>query len=212
MAIAVDNAGVSSDAASFSFVLGGGSDRIVVFGGATETADITNVTFNGVGMTFQTLATSTEVRVEFWYMKEAQLPVAGTYTIAVTGTAANSMHGAASFTGVDQTTPFSTPVTASGTASPVTVDVTGTLTTDMVVDFAGIKDPGTVTIGAGQSLGWNALGTDVQGMGSREPGNGGTITMSWTMTASVGWATIAAALKAAAEAGGGGPGPLWMTW
>ena len=205
MAIAVDNAGQSATGTgTIAFVLGGGSDRIVIVTTSEETADITNVTFNSVNMTFLNGATQAEARTEIWYMKESQLPAAGTYTIAITGGATNGGTGARSFTGVHQTTTFGTFFSATGTASPITVDVTGTATTDVVIDGAALKDPGTVAAGAGQTLGYNVLGTDVQICGSREPGNGGTVTMSWTDSAAFGKAIGAVALK---EGGPAGPTP-----
>lgn len=196
MAIAVDNAGVANaGTGTLSFVLGGGADRIVIVTTSEETNDITNVTFNGVNMTFLGGATQAEARVEIWYMLEAQLPVAGTYNIATTGGAANGGKGGRSWTGVAQTGTFGSVFTNTGTASPISVDVTGTNSTDVVVDAAATKDPGTVAEGAGQSLGYNILATDVQVCGSREPGNGGTVTMSWTDTASFGKAIAAVAMR-----------------
>ncbi len=192
-----DNA-KSFGAASTTFLLGGGSNRLVVVGAATEGNNVTNVTFDGVAMTFSTLATGFESRVELWYMLEADLPVGGTYSIVVTGGGGENTHGVASYTNVDQITFFGTIVTASGSSSPITVAVASAVD-ELVHDFVVEKDGSSLAVGAGQTQRWNLVGQpgDVEGGGSTEPG-AASVTMSWTVSGTVGWATIGVPLKGVA--------------
>ncbi len=142
MAIAVDNAGVCSGGTGdiTTFALGGGSDRIVVFTSATISSDITDVTFDGVSMTFLDENNTANGRVEIWYMLDAALPGAGTYTIAITGGDSDMAKGARSWTGVDQTTPFGARFKANLGSGAPSVTVTGTLSTDVVIDGTSVQE------------------------------------------------------------------------
>lgn len=94
--IAIDN--VSSQFANattlnFNHFIGGGADRLLILGIAVEgpnpaNSDVTgSPTFNGVAFTKaidNVTGTSFTMNTEIWYMLEAQLPVAGTYTVSIT--------------------------------------------------------------------------------------------------------------------------------
>ena len=197
-----------SNTASFSHTIGGGSDRILLYSFASETAgtgDVTNVTYNGVALTYSTYTvTASEARVEFWYMLEADLPVAGTYTVAATiaGSATTFVHGASSWSGVHQTTPFGTIVTNTGSNSTPTVTV-NSATDEIVHDFVASKDASGLTADGSQSQRWslNAAGNaDVRGGGSSEAGDTNVV-MSWSSAGAVDWAIIGVPMK---PSGGGG--------
>ena len=172
-----DNA-TGSNTASFSHTIGGGSDRILLYSFSSETAakgDVTNVTYNGVALTYSTYTVAAgEARVEFWYMLEAALPAAGTYTVAATiaGTGTTFAHGASSWTGVHQTTPFGTIVTNSGSGGTPTVTV-NSATDEFVHDFVTAKDASSLSADVSQDQRWSQLAAgeaDVRGGGSSEAG------------------------------------------
>ena len=199
-----DNA-TGSNSASFSHTIGGGSDRILLYSFASETAgtgDVTNVTYNGVALTYSTYtATASESRVEFWYMLEAALPAAGTYTVTATiaGTGTSFVHGASSWEGVHQTTPFGTIVTNTGSTSTPTVTV-NSATDEFVHDFVAVKDASSLTVNVSQDQRWNLLaaGTaDVHGGGSSEAGDTNVV-MSWSSPGAVDWAIIGVPIKPSA--------------
>ncbi len=101
--------------------------------GASET---TGVTFNGDAMTKAADHTDTTygvIRASLWYLK---MPDTGTHDVEITTAATPTvitMGGAASFTGVDQTTPVSNPNTADGNSVSSSVTITSS-TGSMVVD------------------------------------------------------------------------------
>ena len=167
--------------------------------------DVTNVTYNGVALTYSTYTVfSGEARVEFWYMLEADLPAAGTYTVAATiaGSATTFVHGASSWTGVHQTTPFGTIVTNTGSNSTPTVTV-GSATGEIVHDFVASKDASGLTVDGSQDQRWNLLAggqADVHGGGSSEAGDTNVV-MSWSSPGAVEWAIIGVPMK---PSGGGG--------
>ena len=104
-------------------------------------------------------------------------------------------------------TETSSPVRASNTAEndtdgPVTVDVGGLTAGDWVIDGVAWYDNQVLTEGAGQTD-RTQIGGANSGSGiamSTEEATGASVTMSWT-NASLddGWATVAVAIKAAAE-------------
>lgn len=201
MAIAVDNAGVcSGGTANLSFVLGGGSDRIVVVTTATISADVTDVTFDGVSMTFLDDNNTVNGNVEFWYMLDAALPVAGTYDIGIVGGESDMAKGGRSWTGVAQTSTFGTRFKAnSGTGAP-SVTVTGTLSTDLVIDGTSVQEGVGVDPGSGQSLGYNCGSGGAQNTtagATEEPGSGNSVVMDWLGSADD-WATIGVAMAESA--------------
>ena len=167
--------------------------------------DVTNVTYNGVALTYSTYTVfSGEARVEFWYMLEADLPAAGTYTVAarIAGSATTFVHGASSWTGVHQTTPFGTIVTNTGSNSTPTVTV-GSATGEIVHDFVASKDASGLTVDGSQDQRWNLLAggqADVHGGGSSEAGDTNVV-MSWSSPGAVEWAIIGVPMK---PSGGGG--------
>jgi len=148
--------------------------------------------------------------VEIWYLKN---PTAGAHTITVTADATNRRAGggAVTYGNVDQTTPFGTPATASGTSTTPSVTVSsasGEIVLDIMVskNSAGGTTP---TVDASQTQQFNFKTVTGLGMssrlncaGSREAG-AASVSMDWTLSDSQGWGMIGVAIK---ETGGGGGG------
>lgn len=144
---------------------------------------------------------------EIWYLKN---PVSGTKQISVnlSGTATVT-GGAASFSGVDQTTPWnaSSPQSNTGTEpTQPTVNITsasGEVVIDCLVDNENNTD--TLAPGAGQTAIYNTtVGGNLAGGSSRENG-AGSVTMSWSgVTGGATWGIVGGSLK---PDGGGGGGP-----
>lgn len=108
---------------------------------------------------------------------------------------------AAAFTGEDAI-PIGNFSSGTGTSSTPSRNVNGTLASSQVWDILGVDwtttVPGTRTPGAGQT---DRVGVTVHASGdltnwlsgdsSSEPGNGGTVTMSWTLSTSKTWGLVA---------------------
>lgn len=116
--------------------------------------------------------------------------------------------GVSSYTGVDQTTPIGSPVTAefSG-ASPVTVDATSS-SGELVVDMT-MAGGSAGAVGGGQTQRLNTnfsgnLGFRIFGMSDKA--GAATTNMSWTITSPTSRAGIIAVPLKAAAGGGGGTG------
>ena len=148
--------------------------------------------------------------VDIWYRLA---PVEGTANIVVTLADVHAilLTGAVDFTGVDQTTPFGTPATATGTAATITVNVSSA-TGELVVDAVKAFRTGHTALSPGadqtEQFDINSGATDSHAA-STEAG-ATTVTMSWTYTDGVAtdyaWAIAGVALKPAAG-GGGSPAP-----
>jgi len=116
------------------------------------------------------------------------------YTVAVTLASDAYLHAQAiSATGVDQTTPFGTPNTATGSSSgPATVDISAA-TDDLVVDgYSGYPEP---TVGAGQTSRVKDQITSDIWYGSSTEAGATTVTMSWTLSYSDAWTIGGVAFK-----------------
>lgn len=122
---------------------------------------------------------------------------AGTYTISMdfNGTGTMDVSAASlSFNGVHQSASTGTAVSAQGTSTAATVNASSA-TGEVVVDC--VASDRNFTVGASQTSRWerdSGGDFDVGGGGSTEPG-AGTVTMSWTISASRNWTTTAVPLK-----------------
>lgn len=131
-------------------------------------------------------------------------PAVGTDTITVSfvGNLADDAAGAASYTGVDQTTPFGTLVTATGTGATATVDVPSAAT-DLIFSASRFFQVGVVTAGGGVSAAWDGHAgsdTNYRSVGGDAPGTGGNVTMSWSTGGTpIDWVIGGIPLKAAAS-------------
>ncbi|MBS0495873.1 MAG: tandem-95 repeat protein, partial [Proteobacteria bacterium] len=195
------SAGASS--LTWSHTVASGSEGMLMVNVAVKgTSGATTVTYGGVSLTrLGTITNGSGVKQtsELWYLKA---PTAGTANVVVTLPASNQAvaAGSTNFFGVDQTTPFGTYVSATGTGGTPTVTVASALG-DIVIDAAGQHARSSVTPGTGQTQLWEqrsgTSASDISGASSTKPG-AASVTMSWTSTGTgnAEWATGAVALKA----------------
>jgi hypothetical protein len=195
VAIAFDNAGITAGV-SHSHTIGGGSNRILIVGLSSETTDWTACTYNGVAMTHLQTEVQSEARIELWYMLEAQLPAAGAYTVLGTNASGGRAVGAASYTGVAQTSTFNTVANAQGSGTAPSV-AANSAADELVIDVVASKDSSALTANASQAQRYSGLGVDIRQGGSSEAGTGSPVTMSWTATGGAGWAILAVAMRPA---------------
>jgi len=164
---------------------------------------VTGITYNGVALTkIDAQDAGVYCRSELWYLIA---PAAGTHDIVVTlaDVTGYIVGGATSWTGADQSSPLGTAAKATGTTTPVTVNVSS-VAGEYVVDSACafMVTAITLTVGASQTSAWNETpATGYVGAGSYEA-SASTITMSWTLSAAaLGWATVAVPIKPATAPG-----------
>jgi len=173
-----------------------GTDRILIVGVSLNrgASSITGVTYNSVAMTNIGTAGFGTAFMSLWQLVA---PATGEHDIVVSLSGfAEVIGGATSWTGVHQTTPLGTFASATGTSTSPSVNVTSA-TGEMVVDTLNARGTATATVDPSQTERWNLLTTGaepVRGTGSNESG-AATVTMSWTLGASEGWAIGGVSLK-----------------
>lgn len=192
------NSGVGTQLTFSHTSTGTSTDGVLLVACAVSTGGGTNVTsatYAGAAMTelSNTLNSSTW-RLVILYKK---LPATGANNVVVNidnsvALACNSV----SLTGVDQTTPFGTVATNSGTGDPVTVTAT-TTSGELVVDGIAVASAGvTMTVGANQTQnGSQQVGTGaITSASSRQNGSDGGV-MSWTGASGVTYGSAAVPVK-----------------
>lgn len=202
MAITFDAASTSeffSNLHSWEHVVGSGSDRLLIVGVSLyQDADaVIGITWGEQDFTY--LASRVKagaIRVELWYLKN---PDVGTKDIDIETDWGRVTVGAASWFGVEQAGTFGAVATMATYSATISVDVSSAAD-ELVIDVAGWHSNNVATVGGGQTQRWNRLGVPgtvhVGNAGSSEPGDT-TVTMSWTLPASVNWATIGVPLRPA---------------
>ncbi|MBN1421611.1 MAG: DUF2341 domain-containing protein [Planctomycetes bacterium] len=203
---AASNVGTASDSTGLTWShTTSGSERLLIVGVSIQNASsqtVSSVTYAGTNLTQAGAATNgTAVRSEIWYLVA---PATGANDIVVTlSAAAQFAAGAASFTGVHQTSPLGTFASATGTGTAPSANVSSA-GYELVIDTLAQRNSGsTSTIGAGQVGMWNRLTGDataddnVRSCGSTEEG-AASVTMSWTISASRAWAIGAVPIKPSA--------------
>lgn len=207
MAIAFDAASTSKSASttslSWSHTCTGSDLILVVAVSINDPGDrsVSSVTYNSVSLSLIGTATaSATVRVELWYLIA---PTTGANTVEVALNKGSAIvAGATSWTGVDQSTPLGTMVTATGTGTAVTVTAS-TSAGEMVVDVLAADDGPTAAADGSQTERWDDAVTGVvRGAASSESSGDGNVVMSWTLGSSKEWEIAAVPIKA----GGGGAG------
>jgi phosphodiesterase/alkaline phosphatase D-like protein len=193
--------GVSS--ITIAHTVGTGANRLLLVGvswamSGEDTQDISSVTFGGVALTeVDYMEGGQNRRDAIYYLTN---PASGTANVVVTFSGAvNAVVGAASFTGVDQTTPLGTAATANGGqngTTTATVNVT-TEVGDLVFDTVAAGR--TPTVGAGQTALWNiptTAGNIVHSAASTEQATSTSTTMSWNLADTATWGIVAVPIKA----------------
>lgn len=211
--MAIVHDGTNSAAAktvSHTLNSGSGNNRLVIIACVAEaTTDINTPTYNGssTGVTLisQFNGSGADIRVEVYYVKDADLPAgAGSYTVTYTGGGTPSAGIAvAAYTGVDQTTPHDAPVTdTTDLTSPLAITTTSAVD-DLCIDVIGVKDhTGTLTVDGGQTQRANVGPADLK-LGLSEEAGAASVTMQWTLTTVSIKGHVIFSLNPAAAAGGG---------
>lgn len=156
---------------------------------------VSAVSYNGTALVTAGAASEFGKGVHLWKwdMANGAVPTgAHTVSVTMTGTVA-CIIGAASYTGVDQTTPVSGYTATTGFDVTPTINVTSAVG-DLVVD--GVATPGATTVDASQTQEMNVFTSTYMGGASREAG-AASVTMSWTAPNNA-WAIAAMNIKAAA--------------
>jgi hypothetical protein len=205
-AIALDNSDNMSGGypanATLSFATGTQSDRLLIVTDITCTSDsYTSVTYNGINLTQLSTATAASgPHVEMWYLLN---PPSGTHDIIATlsDNGCGRLIGASTYYNVDQSTPFGTVATSTGTGTnDSSLNVATTSTAQIVVDGLGSDGADPVNYLGGQTQIWNQPpnGGDWPAAGAEQAGTGGTVNMSWDV-GSADWADIGVPLNPVAN-------------
>jgi hypothetical protein len=174
-------------------------------------SDISNyiysVDYNGTAMTYLGTVSNVSRIVSLYYLIN---PDTGTHNVNVNFHSSDEASDVIitanisnnSFAGVNQSVPIVQSGTATGSTSPITVTLSGTVTGNMILDTC-IETTATLTVGANQTQKTNfpagTLGaTQRQGSSVQDPADGGV--MSWTESANKTWATYAMEVGATAGA------------
>jgi hypothetical protein len=186
---------------------------------SAASASVSDVKYGGVAMTktdgaaasMVKVASTNEVRTEIWKLVA---PATGANSVSVVLNASRVVTvSVSSYTGVDQTTPLGTAVSASGNSNAISVSVPSA-STELVVDAAAQVGGGpsaTLTVGASQTQRSNEKEDNavlyLTGVGSEETGATSTA-MTWSSDTIQDWAAVGVPLKAAAAAAATGSSKL----
>jgi len=191
--------GAGTHTLTFNHVTTATANRLLLVGismnisGVTGTT-VTGVTYNGTALTFVGAHNDAgpSRRVEMWSLLA---PASGTNTIVVTvnlpaGGNVGVVAGATTFTGVDQTVPLGTFVSANGAAGANSQLDVPSVVNGMVLDTLAIGGAQTATVPAWQTSQWNVASgvgnRDVTGTGSSRPG-APSLPFSETFSAASNW-------------------------
>ncbi len=185
---------------SWSHTIGGGDNRLLVVGaeiedGIAANAVVSGVTYNGVAMLPAVSVAATNGfsnNVSLWYMLEASLPVAGTYTVTVTttGTTDNRIGGSVDFADMKQAAPeaTNTQTTTTGPYDPFNTTITTLTDGAIVVDAIGSGSNAPAGFTTNQTGQVERYDSDSAGVGSTGAGSSkavataGSTTMGWDVT------------------------------
>lgn len=194
--------GMPSSSLSWSHTLGAGNNRAVVIavGSADSVASpdanavVTSVLFNGVYATpipnsLIYGGTSGMVQTQLFYLTEAELPAAGTYTVQVnlTGAIGGIQAGAISMFGVSQGPPEAVVAHRDTTGADLISTAITTLTNNAwVIDVVEDNNVTALTANSGQTLAWSQSSTGIGTGGSsyEAVANAGPVTLGWAGSAS----------------------------
>ncbi|MDP2632263.1 MAG: hypothetical protein Q8P25_00880 [Candidatus Curtissbacteria bacterium] len=179
---------------TYSHTTSGSNRLLLVFVGFDDfPANITDVTYGGVSLTFVDGQTVGGRRIELWRLIA---PATGANDVVASFSANTAiLAGSMSYAGVNQTTPLGTAAKASGVSTSASVDVssgTGEIVADGVLGV--FAQPQSFTVGGGQTERWNQEQGDMDQAGSTEPG-ATTVTMSWTASCSCDWTIVGVSVK-----------------
>ncbi|MFT3736518.1 MAG: DUF4347 domain-containing protein [Rhodocyclaceae bacterium] len=184
---------------TWAHTVAAGSDGMLVVEIASRyNTDATSVTYGGVALTKLSSVTSGGVvTAEIWYLLS---PTAGSANVVVTigGSAHEFVAGASNFFGVDQTTPFGTAVTKTGSGTSVSQAVTS-VSGDIVIDVMATRQQTDATPEPGGTVLWTQSvdtgSADPTGGSSYKTATGTSTTMTWSID-SAEYAFVGVAIKA----------------
>jgi hypothetical protein len=211
--LAVDNtASMNSGAANanpftWSHTVGTGNNRILVVSTANPgtSVAVSSVTYGGTALTRLSQNLSAGASTEIWYLLN---PPSGTATVSVSlASSAKFAGGSVSYRNVHQTTPFGTPVAATGSGGAISLLVSNTRPVDWIIDSVAIQTSNTLTPTSPQTQRWHNGSTGsgpstgkVTSAGSTLPGTAcGDVSLSWTAANNAPWATIGVILRPSAQ-------------
>jgi hypothetical protein len=130
-------------------------------------------------------------------------PISGAKTLKAAWTnSAEGAMGAASWTGANQTggaTTFAHTASANGSASPASVSVTSA-TNNATMDSVAVSSGGSISSGNQTQVFLDNSGTSLKAAAQRAAG-AASVSFSWTLSTSLGWAIVATDIVAAAGGG-----------
>lgn len=241
MAVTLNNSSNSGAQAgqttfSFSHTINAGSNQllaVLLSSGSSPIRTVVSVTWNTVETLTAVPSAHSIDGHNFWFSDIYYLkaPSSGSHSVTVIlSNAADSVVGALSFDGVDQTTPVGTVATAhnnAGETDQPSISVgcaTGDIVVDVVAHDTVSTDGITMTAGTGRTQKWNinAAVNSGDGGGAITDGAGSSVTTAWTVADSSSqrdWAISGVAIKASTGGaaavhnltllGVGGRVPIW---
>ncbi|MEZ4959932.1 MAG: DNRLRE domain-containing protein, partial [Saprospiraceae bacterium] len=177
----------NSSSATISYTNASGSNKLLVVGVSAQQPgqSVNSVTYNGLALTkLGKFSNSNQSRIEIWYLKA---PPVGTYNVVVSNSASeNGVIGVMSFSGVNQTSPFRTLVTAQGSSTTATVTAASAVG-ELVYSVVGFNNASTNLLpGSGQTEYWDqTMNSSIAGSGSTKAG-AASVAMQWT-SSSASW-------------------------
>ncbi len=207
---------------AWSHTIGSGTDRFLLVGVAVEDAtttdaNVTSVTYNGVGLTAVPGSKvsgggSGIIQTELFYGIGSGLGAAGPHSLTVTfqGPVDGVSASGVSFFGVSQAAPEAAVArTDTSGADTISSTVTTRSANALVVDVVGSGNSGSFTPGSGQTERRDLAASGMTGaMSSKPVATAGTTTMSWTHS---GANRLAHSVVSLASSGGGTVGPFALT-
>lgn len=206
----------NQDTVSWTHTVGVGANRLLLVGISTgPNRTVTSVTSNGTAMNLVASQTNFGARAELYQLIN---PASGNNTISITlDDRGQTVAGAISFSGVDQTDPLENPpatFTNAGWGNNASLDITTVTNNAWAIAVISARTGNVPTIGAGETEQWNArIGPGfarMQGAGSTfgPQSPAGTVTMDWSGLGFITpWAMVGAAVKP-----GGNNAASVVTW
>lgn len=194
----------SGTSLAWTHTVGNSSNRVLVVGvGLTNSGSqtVSSVTYGSQSLTsYGAVANGTSTRAQLWYLVA---PTVGTGTITVTPSASAKISaGAWTLANVAQTTPFGTFISATGTSTAPSVNISSAATEVALAMVSAAGTP-TVTAGTSETVSWTnvtSAGSDVRATGLFQIPGATTVTVAPTLSGSGAWAIAGMSVK-----------PSWVT-
>jgi hypothetical protein len=179
-----------------------GSDRLMLVGVSlrptSNNYSVASITYNGVALTkVGSVVRKSAARTEIWRLIA---PPTGTSNVVITfnsSVTSGAVAGVITFTGVNQTTPLGTFVSATGSSGTASRNVSSAVG-EMVFGVVDARTSSSLTQGAAQTERWDltAGSGNSHGAGSTQQG-AVAVTTAWSLGSSADWAIGAVPIKPA---------------